>query len=378
MDYPDSLEAMSPLFTAVAHGCASNKHHEVLWEIFQERIQRRTPPFSIHKLGAIGANLAMLAHFFDSPWHEPVRNLSVPEKGFVLNAVGFCLRSSGRLHEAIQPMEIGLRLAIENKQWSGASTVAVNLSDVYLCSGELDKALRLAEQAAKFADQGDDIFQRSSRRATLGNVLHHLGRRTDAILAFRDAEAILVTYDPQAKFLYSAGAFWYCDLLLAEGKTQEVRERAEFVLQDPRSYGDLLSNALNNLSLARVAIVEAKNGGKDGEQILVYLQAAISGLRHSGMMDELPRGLLTRAELYRFTHDFTEAERDLAEVQRIATRSGMWLHLADYNLEFARLSVAQTQMYKAREHVAAARDMINRVGYHRRDKELQELETQLA
>jgi len=95
-------------------------------------------------------------------------------------------------------------------------------------------------------------------------------------------------------------------------------------------------------------------------------------------MNHLPRGLLARAELYRFRGDYGRAERDLAEVLRIATRSGMGLHLADYHLESARLSLAQGNQDKAREHWAKAKEMIERMGYHRRDGELNEIEQQLG
>lgn len=72
------------------------------------------------------------------------------------------------------------------------------------------------------------------------------------------------------------------------------------------------------------------------------------------------------------------AERDLAEVLRIAIRGGMGLHLADYHLESARLHLAQGNRDKAREHLATAKKMIERMGYHRRDKEANELEQQLG
>jgi hypothetical protein len=88
---------------------------------------------------------------------------------------------------------------------------------------------------------------------------------------------------------------------------------------------------------------------------------------------------------------------DLAETLRIATRGEMNLHLADYHLESARLHLAQADrdpgssdadpdrgdsrsahLAKAREHWATAKEMIDRMGYHRRDRELDEIETQLA
>jgi ATP/maltotriose-dependent transcriptional regulator MalT len=94
-------------------------------------------------------------------------------------------------------------------------------------------------------------------------------------------------------------------------------------------------------------------------------------------MEFLPRGLLARAALHRVRGDYGRAERDLAEVLRIATRGGMGLYLADYHLESARLYLAQGNRDKAREHWETARGMIERMGYHRRDSEVNEIAEQL-
>jgi hypothetical protein len=56
----------------------------------------------------------------------------------------------------------------------------------------------------------------------------------------------------------------------------------------------------------------------------------------------------------------------------------MGLYLADYNLESARLQAAQGNADKAREHWTTASEMIERMGYHRRDNEVNELAQQLA
>ena len=56
----------------------------------------------------------------------------------------------------------------------------------------------------------------------------------------------------------------------------------------------------------------------------------------------------------------------------------MNLYLADYHLESSRVWIAQNDTGKAREYLATAKEMINRMGYHRRDKEVEQLEAQLA
>jgi len=100
-------------------------------------------------------------------------------------------------------------------------------------------------------------------------------------------------------------------------------------------------------------------------------------LRQSGNQDDIPRGLLARAEFYRVTGALDKAQRDLDEAFSIATRGGMRLFEADCHLGYARLYLARGEKDRARENLAKAKQMIEQIGYHRRDKEVDELEGQL-
>lgn len=158
-----------------------------------------------------------------------------------------------------------------------------------------------------------------------------------------------------------------------------MKERAAQTLEWAERPFGLLTIALDNLSLGRAWLLEAGQAGAgDTTQAAEFLQRAVDGLRQAGHMDYLLRGLLARAELHRVRGDYGLAERDLAEVLRIATRGGMGLHLADYHLESARLHLAQGDHNKAREHWETAKAMIVRMGYYRRDREVEEIAQQLG
>ncbi|UCH93593.1 MAG: hypothetical protein JSV88_25435 [Candidatus Aminicenantes bacterium] len=49
---------------------------------------------------------------------------------------------------------------------------------------------------------------------------------------------------------------------------------------------------------------------------------------------------------------------------------GMKLFLADYHLEAGRLCLAEKKKNDAKNHFNTAKEMINNMGYHRRDKEV--------
>src|SRR5271157_2305250 len=62
---PDSFRDMEPLFLAVICGCRAGLFLEALHEIYIPRIQRGNASFTANVLGARGAVLSVLAHFFE-------------------------------------------------------------------------------------------------------------------------------------------------------------------------------------------------------------------------------------------------------------------------------------------------------------------------
>jgi hypothetical protein len=61
---PDSFREMEPLFLAVICGCRAGLFRDALHEIYIPRIQRGNASFAANVLGARGALLSVLAHFF--------------------------------------------------------------------------------------------------------------------------------------------------------------------------------------------------------------------------------------------------------------------------------------------------------------------------
>jgi tetratricopeptide (TPR) repeat protein len=70
---PESIREMEPLFLAVICGCNSGLFRESLHEVYISRIQRGNASFAGNVLGARGALLSVLVHFFEhGHWGSPV------------------------------------------------------------------------------------------------------------------------------------------------------------------------------------------------------------------------------------------------------------------------------------------------------------------
>ena len=385
-EYPDTLQEMAPLFAAVMHGCQAGRHQEALDDVYWKRIQRGEH-FNKHRLGAMGAELAALSGFFEgTSWRKSVDELRERSKGFIFNEVGFDLRALGRLVEAKQPMQASLDTYIEQEDWKNAAILASNLSELSLTIGDVKGALAYALQSVGLADKSGDEFQRRVNRTKVGDSQHQAGNLTNAQSSFIKAEEIQKERQPKFSLLYSLSGFQYCDLLLSQGKYAEVERRARIDLKmhEQGALSDLLSFALANLSLGCAQLLHFQH---DPDFSIINLPTifnhAVEGLQKAGTQHELPRGLLARAAYYRVTGELDKAGKDLDEAFSIASRGGMGLYLADCHLEYARLALAdrgpgtEDRRSKAREHLDIAKEMIEEMGYHRRDKEVEEIEMSL-
>ena len=98
---PDSFIDMEPLFLAVICGCNAGLFRDALHEVYLPRIQRGNTFFAANVLGARGALLSILIHFFkDGRWDSPVetgvgeQNLNAEDQLLILTQAGLYLTAT--------------------------------------------------------------------------------------------------------------------------------------------------------------------------------------------------------------------------------------------------------------------------------------------
>lgn len=372
-ELPDTLQEMEPLFAAVAHGCAAGLHQEALDDVYWQRIKRGNEHYSTQKLGAFGADLAALSHFFQAPWSQPAPGLEDNFKASVLNWAGFSLRAVGRLQEAIQPMKVSLEYYVKSEEWRNAASAVSCLSEFLLTMGRVEKAVEYARQAVTHADKSENWQEEVGKRTALADALHQRGELKKAEKWFREAETMKKKSQPEFHYLYSLSGFLFCDLLLEQGKYKEVLERAEYAIKIAQSNKWLLHIALDQLSLGRAWMMQtlAENTG-EFTKAMDFLRQAVAGLRKAGQQQYFPLGLFARAECFRHQQEFNAAREDLQEALEIAQLGGMMLFLADYHLEAGKLCAAQGKQQDARKYFITAKEMMVEMGYKRKLKEVME------
>jgi class 3 adenylate cyclase len=425
-----TLEDLQPLYQAVAHGCQAGLQQETCNEVYKPRVLRVPEFWSSKKLGAFGSDLGAIACFFEQPWSRVSPVLTEGDQAWVLGQTAFRLRALGRLAEALEPLRATVKLMKRFEHWQNSAIAASNLSELELTLGEVAGAVRDAEQSVTYADRSGDAFQRMGKRTTHADALHQAGCRAEAETRFREAEQMQAESQPYYPLLYTLQGFRYCDLILATpehaawqivlecgdlspllgGQTSQanaesgdesphstalsaVNQRAAQTLkwtQQARE-ASLLDIALDHLTLGRAALYAAILASSDFQLLThdpFHVDTAVDGLRRSGNMDDLPRGLLTRAWLRFLTDARTgsgSAQEDLDEAWEIAERGPMRLFMADIHLDRARL-FHDVKPYPwdrfpdgsegrgPKDDLTDARKLIEKCGYWRRKEELEDAE----
>jgi hypothetical protein len=98
---PNSFSEMEPLFSAVICGCNAGLFREALHEVYIRRIQRGDSSFAAKVLGARGALVSVLAHFFEQGrWELPIKvgvemqSLNAEDQLLILMQAGLYLIST--------------------------------------------------------------------------------------------------------------------------------------------------------------------------------------------------------------------------------------------------------------------------------------------
>lgn len=194
--FPDTTDALAPLFAAVYHGCKAGKHETVYNDVYWRRIQRESKFFAVKQLGLLSATLQALGSFFKVRWMEPVEGLTA-----LLSQAGGFLQALGRLREAVKPREACLAFFRSKKDDDAAASEARNLSFAYLALGEMGKALSAAELSVELSRENDQQLRWSF--AALGTSLHYAGSPDQAEAQFQLAERSLAKCEPDKPVRFS-------------------------------------------------------------------------------------------------------------------------------------------------------------------------------
>lgn len=375
----DAFEDMMLVADAITHAALAGELHAAV-ELYEKRIRRK-----ISGKGLYSFNISVLLNFFEEPWLRVKSDIAQVKQSMLLADAQMSLRSCGRLAEASEALEANCAVLKERKEWRLHVDQRVELIQVLISLGHLEKAITEASSALEVADEHQIQSQKPDIFCFLGHAYHMMGNLKAAERAFKESTAAARTREDQSRRLSSFRQFALNEFYLDRGSKKVVRTWTRRTLEAAEreiAKRGVRASALDKLSLGRLSILEAEaqTDPQAREQHFSearrYIEQSLFDLRNSNQLDELPRALVLRAILCRQMGNHEHAQSDVVEALQICEHSSMPLLYIDCCLEAARLELASGQRIgtaAAAEYLDNAERLLGETKYERRRTELDEL-----
>jgi tetratricopeptide (TPR) repeat protein len=379
---PDSFSEMEPLFSAVIYGCNAGLFREALHEVYVPRIQRGDSSFAANVLGARGALLLVLAHFFENGnWGSPVetavegQRLSAEDQLFILMQAGSYLtatRGLGALearicYERAEPL---CRMLWRPLLLCVALTGQWHYS---LHREKLTAAMHIAQRIHSLAREQDEGALMIEACRALAVTLYYSGNfkaaqeyAIRAIQIWRSGNVQSYTENPMTPVVvclcYLAGCEWHfgeivsCQATLAEAISlaKELNDMNALAIslawvtglghleRNPGEVdhfaSDLIALSTRDDFLFWLAIGTvwrgwARSASGNTAEGIPYIEQAIKDYRMTGAVLTLPLFLGLKAEALHFADRTSEALEATNEAKALAER----FELRDWYAELQRL-----------------------------------------
>ena len=367
---PNSFREMEPLFLAVICGCNAGLFREALHEVYIPRIQRGNAYFVANVLGARGALLSALVHFFESGrWSSPVKvgveaqRLTAEDQLFILMQAGLYL-SSTRGFAAPEPRICYERAAplchSLNRPLLLYSALMGQWRYLYIAD-KLSAALGVAQRVRSLAMEQNNSAVMIGACQALVSTLYYLGEFETArqyamhgVQIWRsggvqynaedlDAPAVVcLSYEALCQWHFGETASSHATMAEAISLAKELNETnslavalhfAAFLARYEGNPAEVehVTSELIELStrqnfafwLACGAISHgwARSALGDTAQGIAWIEDGIREYRATGSVLMLPDSLVLKAEALHLANRTSEALAAIAEAETVANRT---------------------------------------------------------
>jgi predicted ATPase len=204
---PDTLDEMMPLLVGLVHGCKAGRYRDALHEIYLPRIMRNDQFYAANKLGATGALLSVMTHFFEAgDWRLPVTSKRVGTQGLdesdqitVLSHAGMFLTAArGYASPEVEVCYSKARdLCLKAGDTRQLFIILFGLWRYYVVRGQVQEAEQVAERMYDLAEKLRDASLYAAAERVISSTLYFQGKNAMALehakkgVNFRNPEDML-------------------------------------------------------------------------------------------------------------------------------------------------------------------------------------------
>ncbi len=370
-----TLEDLIPLIEVVHHACQAGAYDEA-FRVYWVRIYQLDRKVLIHELGAYETDLALATQFFSAGDTSQEPQVSDPRyKSYILNDVGLCLMSLGRLSDAVPFFERMVKGYLAEDELAFASAGYRNLANLYADLGRLADSGQAAGEALQLARRAADKKTELNSLGYQAWAAHLSGDLETAGTAFQQEEDIEREVDSNKLYLYSLNGIQHADHLRRMGKADYARRvtKANLKICEKAHWADDISKCKRVLG-----DLEADAGVH--ERAGQHYENALKIARNITRQDVLIEALLARgrwqAKQAAQTKEHTSLQQafsDLNEALGYATKGGFRIYEADIRVALAWAHLADEQQKPAGQEAGRALAMSEEMDYYWGKKDANEI-----
>ena len=377
--YP-TLDDLKPLIEVVHHACQAGAYDEA-FNIYWERISQGGKRILVHQLGAQDTDLNVMLEFLTNrdKAKEPQTSKSDYNR-FILNEIGYCLMSLGRLREAVPFYERAAKSYLEGQDWSGSSIIYQNLADLHVQLGALEASAEAARQALDLARKAEDKHGEVHSLGYQAWATYLFGDKQTASGLFSNAELLEQEISSGIRYLYSHRGIRHADYLRRIGDFDYARRVTEANLSEwVKNY-----KWLKDESACYRVLGDLDFDSGNYESARVHYESALKVARSISYRRALIEALLARGRFYAKvavgagssrpndahlgsgdpTPTINDAFTDLNEALNYAVEGGYRIYEADIRVALGWAYLANGEKEKAKESAQRALQMSQEMGYH--------------
>jgi len=375
VDNPSTMAEMEPLFRAVIHGTQAGLYEEA-FRLYFDRIKKRYPMLTE---GSHHADQTCIRAFFEKTWSKPIDKLPQDAQFHLISSAATNLMSLGMVNEAIEPSRLCIEWFLKHSMWLEATGAAAPFASMLIASGELNEALALLEEMQECIAETKNSVIQAIALTFQAHAYHLNGQDENAKKLFEEAEYTLLKAEPDSPVTFPTISSYYCKFLLETDSLDQALNRSlrTFAWRERKSWQvaidttSLLASDILVLGLIFLKLGDHVNAG-------VNLEKQVELLRSADEWLYLPTGLNSRAMYHLERNNFEAAAVDLEEALAISLRTGAKLGEWESYLNFAQLYFRRDNYKMSKRYLLQAKGMQGMSAYKFRNKEIHQLEDDLA
>jgi tetratricopeptide (TPR) repeat protein len=369
-EYP-ALDDLKPLIEVVHHACQAGAYDEA-HKICRERIYQSNTRVLVNQLSAWETAYSLMLEFFPSgdTSQEPEVSDS-GDKRWILNEIGLCLMSLGRLREAVPFYERANVIQLAQQDWHNASLTYQNLADLHASLGALAASAESAAQALDLARKADNKQDMVNSMGFQAWTAHLLGDVKSASTIYIEAETLQREIQPPLRYHYSTDGIKHADHLRRMGQSDYARRVTEANLQicERNHWPD-------DTSRSHRVLGDLDSDSGDHASARAHYESALKIARGISYRPALIEALLGRGRwAAKHMKDANAAFSDLNEALNYAVEGGYRIYEADIRVALGWAWLADLtpspsptgrggSLAKAKAEAESALQMSQEMGYY--------------